>query len=106
MDEKIDEHHLEAYLESLSVFTGDEQYEKIAGELLRQQQEGKVITMCNVVERFTEEGRLEGKAEAIMELLEDYGVIPEWLEMKIREEHSIEKLKEWHTAVIGEIAFR
>ena len=62
LDEKIDERHLEAYLELLSVFTGDEQYKKILEELLRQQKEGKVITMCNVVERFIEEGRIEGKA--------------------------------------------
>ncbi len=31
-----------------------------------------------------------------MKLLEDYGEIPKWLEAKIREEHDMEKLKEWH----------
>lgn len=99
LDEKIDERHLEAYLELLSVFTGDEWYKKKAEELLKQQKEGKVITMCNVVERFMEEGkmegRIEGKAEDVMSFLEDYGEIPKWLEVKIREEHDVEKLKEW-----------
>ena len=95
LDEKIDERHLEAYLELFSVFTGDEWYKKKAEELLKQQKEGKVITMCNVVERFMEEGKKEGKAEDVIAFLEDYGEIPKWLEVKIREEHDVEKLKEW-----------
>jgi hypothetical protein len=86
---------LEAYLELFSVFTGDEWYKKKAEELLKQQKEGKVITMCNVVERFMEEGKIEGKAEDVIAFLEDYGEIPKWLEVKIREEHDVEKLKEW-----------
>lgn len=70
LDEKIEERHLEAYLDLLSVFTGDEHYKAIEDELLEQQREGKVITMCNVVERFIKEGKEEGIKEGIKAMVE------------------------------------
>ena len=54
---KIDERHLKAFLDLLSVFAGEEKYKEIEPKILEKQKEGKVITMCTVVERFMEEGR-------------------------------------------------
>ena len=42
------------------------------------------------------DGKLEGKIEAIMELLEEFGVIPDKLKEMILKETDLEKLKKWH----------
>lgn len=42
------------------------------------------------------EGKAEGKAEAILELLEDYGSIPEQLKNTIFAEKNPETIKKWH----------
>ena len=38
------------------------------------------------------------KATDILELLQEYGAVPEWLEQKIMTEQSIPRLREWHKA--------
>ncbi len=38
------------------------------------------------------------KATDILELLQEYGTVPEWLKQKIMTEHSIPRLREWHKA--------
>ena len=48
-----------------------------------------------ILQRERVEGRLEGKAEDIMELLEDIGVISEQLEKQIREQNDLETLGKW-----------
>ncbi len=40
--------------------------------------------------------RLEGKAEAVLELLEDLGRIPEELRNEIMAETDLDRLKIWH----------
>ena len=48
--------------------------------LIKQQNEGKVITMCTVVERFMDEGRVEGIKEGIKGMVgtcEEFGVSKE-----------------------------
>ena len=40
-----------------------------------------------------EEGKAEGKAEGIIELLEEYGTVPAWLEECIMQETDVDKLK-------------
>lgn len=42
------------------------------------------------------EGLLQAKQEDILELLEDFGEIPESLSMKICEETNLDTLKRWH----------
>lgn len=49
-----------------------------------------------IEKRIREEGKAEGKAEAILELLEDAGFIPEELEKRIRGQKNLETLKNWH----------
>ena len=41
------------------------------------------------------EGKIEGKIEDILELLSEYGEIPEQLKEKILKEENIDKVKEW-----------
>ncbi len=51
-----------------------------------------------ITEGFTKgknEGRNEGKTEDILELLEDYGDIPEELSQKILSEQDMDMLKKW-----------
>ena len=42
------------------------------------------------------EGKIEGKIEDILELLEEFGVVPEELKELILKETDLEKLKKWH----------
>ena len=42
------------------------------------------------------EGKAEGKAEDIIELLEEYGIVPEWLKERIMQETDLDKLKTLH----------
>ena len=42
------------------------------------------------------EGKIEGKIESVLELLEEFGVIPEELKETILRETNLEKIKEWH----------
>ncbi|MGN0342017.1 MAG: hypothetical protein ACI4DO_04410 [Roseburia sp.] len=41
-------------------------------------------------------GKAEGKAEAILELLEDCGTISEELKTKVMTEKNLDTLKKWH----------
>ncbi len=58
LDEKIE--HLEAFLDLLEVFTGDNKYTEIKDELLSRQKEGAEITMCSIVDKFTNDGIEQG----------------------------------------------
>lgn len=42
------------------------------------------------------EGKAEGKAESILELLEDYGPVPEYLKERILSEMDLDTLRRWH----------
>ena len=114
LDEKIDERHLAAYLDLLSVFTEDERYRMIEEKLLEKQKEGKVITMCTVVDRFMEEGRIagmeegrivgreEGRIEGMVETCQELGLSKEatieriWNKFSLSEEEATEYVeKSW-----------
>ena len=58
LDEEIE--HLEEFLDLLRIFTDDEKYIEIKDGLLKRQKEGQVVTMCTVVEKFTNEGMEQG----------------------------------------------
>lgn len=47
------------------------------------------------------EGRAEGKAECVLELLEGIAVVPEELREKIMEERNLTTLKRWHKLAAG-----
>ncbi len=42
------------------------------------------------------EGKIEGKIEDILELLEEYGDLPEDILSKVKSETDMEKIKKWH----------
>ena len=46
----------------------------------------------------TKKAEQRTKATDILELLQEYGTVPEWLEQKIMTEQSIPRLREWHKA--------
>lgn len=58
LNEEIE--HLEAFLDLLKVFTGDKKYEEIKYGLIERQKKGEVVTMCTVVEKFTNDGIKQG----------------------------------------------
>jgi len=47
---------MEALLDLLEVFTGDSKYAEIKDGLLSRQKEGDEVTMCSIVEKFTNNG--------------------------------------------------
>ena len=56
--------------------------------------------MCVMIDIFEnqgiEKGKAEGKAEDIVELLEEHGIVPEWLKERIMQETDLDKLKTLH----------
>lgn len=59
--------HLGAFLDFLKIFTGDKKYAEVKSELLEKQKKGQVVTMCTVVERFTNEGIRQGIRQGRLE---------------------------------------
>ena len=47
-----------------------------------------------------EEGRAEGKAESILEILEDYGPVPNDLVTRIMGEKDLPTLTKWHKTAV------
>ena len=71
LDEEIE--HLEAFLDLLKVFTGDKKYEEIKYSLLERQKKGEGVTMCTVVEKFTNDGIQQGIEQGIQQGIEQSG---------------------------------
>ena len=67
LDEKIE--HLEAFLDLLEVFTGDSKYMEIRDELLTRQKKGDEVTMCSIVEKFTNDGIKQGIEQNCKEII-------------------------------------
>ncbi len=57
-------------------------------------QEGVAI-MCEIADRIRREGKIEGKIEDILELLKDFGKIPQNVMIRLRQETSPELLSKW-----------
>ncbi|MCI9080285.1 MAG: hypothetical protein HFH68_15475 [Lachnospiraceae bacterium] len=49
----------------LEVFTGDSKYIEIKDELLNRQKKGDEVTMCSIVEKFTNDGIKQGIEQGI-----------------------------------------
>lgn len=47
------------------------------------------------------EGKAEGKAESVLELLEEFGEVPEDLKVRIMQERNLEVLKRMMKAAVG-----
>ena len=75
-------------------------------ELITQLKEGDEKDMCSSFERLLnkekaegwKDGRAKGKAEAVIELLEDLGELSDSLKSCIMEQTDLELLKKWHKA--------
>ena len=69
------------------------------GELITQIKEGDEKEMCSSFERLLNkekaDGRAEGKAEAVIELLEDLGELSDSLRNCIMEQMDLELQKKW-----------
>lgn len=63
LDEKIE--HLEAFLDLLEVFTGDNKHTEIKDELSSRQKEGAEIAMCSIVDKYTNDGIKQGIEQGI-----------------------------------------
>ena len=68
------------------------------GELITQLKEGDEKDMCSSFERLLNKEKAEGKAEAVIELLEDLGDLSDSLKACIMEQTDLELLKKWHKA--------
>lgn len=52
--------------------------------------------MCEIADRIRQEGKIEGKIEDILELLEELGKIPAKIVRHIRQERDLMVLARWH----------
>ena len=61
--------------------------------------------MCRALDELIADGVAAGKAECIVDLLEEYGVVPEDLKEKILSQTDLAVLKDWHklAAHVGSI---
>ena len=68
-------------------------------------QEERAHIMCDIADRIRREGKVEGKIEDIIELLEELGKIPAKIVQRIRRETDLEVLSRWHkcAAVVSSI---
>ena len=81
--------------------------DEIMAEFLRKHK-AKVVRMCLTefdekvfADGMREEGKIEEKAESILELLEDYGEVSEMLNEFIRDQTDLEILRKWLKLATG-----
>ena len=98
--------HPEDLLDAFFTLTKDQRYNGIKDTIINKPKEE--MTMCVMLDIFENrgiekgkaegraEGKAEGKAEDIIELLEEYGIVPEWLKERIMKETDLDKLKILH----------
>ncbi|MDY2727277.1 MAG: Rpn family recombination-promoting nuclease/putative transposase [Anaerostipes faecalis] len=97
--------HVDAMMKFMAVFAGDQEFLKLNFP------KGGKVTMCEVVQKIKEKGRIEGRVEGesigiikgklegrrddILGLLADTGQVPEYLNQIIMKETDQNKLKQW-----------
>lgn len=62
----------------------------------REQKAREDKSMCKALDDLIADGKAEGKAESIIELLEEYGEIPDNLKIRIYAQHNLLLLSQWH----------
>ena len=79
------------------------------GMIMTTELEGRVQNMCNWSEHFIEKGIEQGvekgTRQAIIDLLEDMGAIPEDIRRRIFEETNMEILRKWHKSAARSESF-
>lgn len=92
-------HHPEDLLDALSTIADDKRYAELKDVIINKP-EKEEMNMCILAEtlenRGIAKGVVTGKAEAVIELLEEYGAVPEWLRDSIMQETDLERLKSLH----------
>lgn len=85
------------YFQHSEPFHNTEHFPKIVERVqyFKTKKEGITI-MCEIADRIRQEGKNEGKIEAILELLEDLGKVPQYIAERISQETAPEKLRKWH----------
>lgn len=93
-DKKVNE--LLNYLENSDPHYRAEYFPRIVERVnfFKEQKEG-VDIMCEIVDRIRREGKIEGKIEDVMELLEDLGKVPARIGNRIRQETDLSVLGRW-----------
>ena len=98
--------HPEDLLDAFFAITKDKRYNEVKETIINKPKEE--VTMCVMIDIFENrgiekgkaegraEGKAEGKAEDIIELLEEYDTVPEWLKERIMNETDLDKLKILH----------
>ena len=98
-DEKVDE--LLTYFKNSDPYYKTETFPRIVERVrFYKVQEKGVDIMCEIVDRIRnegrEEGRLRGMIDAILELLEEFGQIPQRIVELINAEDDLDVLSRWH----------
>ena len=93
---------LETLLSQMDVEEKKSILEKKYGMIMSVEIEGRMQKMCNLSEGILEEGWTKGilkrSQQAILDLLEDLGDIPEDISDRINREEDLETLRRWHKA--------
>lgn len=97
---------LEVLLSEMNAKDKKDILEKEYGMIMRVETEGRMQSMCNLSEVFIEKGILRGmeqgtlrqSRQAILDLLEDLGTVPEDILTAIQCEEDMEILRIWHKA--------
>ena len=89
MNQKIS--HPEDLLDALST-VADKRYLEIKDVIINKP-EKEELTMCVLVDELEKTGKAKGKAEDIIDLLEECDTVPEWLKNHIMQETDVDKLK-------------
>ena len=93
-DEKIDE--LLAYFKNSDPYYRTETFPRIVERVKHFKIHKRGVNiMCEIADRIREEGRLRGMADAIMELLEELGQVPQRIVELIRAEDNLGVLSRW-----------
>ena len=93
---------LEVLLSEMNVKEKKDILEKEYGMIMQVEAEGRMQSMCNLSEVFIEKGIRQGalnqSRQAILDLLEDLGTIPEDILVAVQGEEDMETLRIWHKA--------
>lgn len=62
----------------------------------REQWKGENKRMCKALDDLIADGEQKGKAEFVLDLLEDYGTVPDSIKEAILNQTDVAVLKKWH----------
>ena len=91
--------HLEALVHMLTALTGDTRYELMLPQLKEEEERKGGISRCPLLDKYVNQGielgEIRGKAEVILDFLNDIGEVFDELRLRIMQEQNLEKLTSW-----------